>query len=180
MVAAIRAGKANTDYTALRAAYVKDKSYDPYGVGVSALSGQMSRAFRGDDCKTAIATANQIASIRFVDLDAHFIAASCLDKAGDKAHADMESAIFVGLGRSILRSGDGKSPETAFHVVTLAEEYFVLGLKDVAMERQALIRAGDHSYDLITGKIKGKGTKAEYYFEIDKLQAAEAKALHGK
>jgi hypothetical protein len=50
---------------------------------------------------------------------------------------------------SILASGDGRSPETAFHVFQVKEEYVVLKYFRLNMVQQELLEQGVQHFDLM-------------------------------
>jgi len=172
MVAAIEPGKTDADYGALRRAYVESESYDPYGTKILDLVSAMRDAFSAGDCKTAAKDAETIATLQFTDIEAHMVAALCLERTGDHAKADFQHAIFLGLVHSILDSGDGLAPATAYRVVSLDEEYAVLNLLDLKVGQQALVQDSGHSYDRFTVSMADAKGEIEVFFEIDPILKA--------
>jgi len=169
MVAALRAGDTNTDYQALRHAYAASAGYDPYGMKLQTLLPGMLDAFGKKDCKTALADAGKIGAIDYTEINAHLVAAMCLEDMGDKTESIRQHEIFLGLVDSILKSGDGYAPKTAYRVVTLDEEYTLLTILKLESHGQALIQNDGHSYDrfeVSTDDTKEQGT---IFFEIDPI-----------
>jgi hypothetical protein len=78
-------------------------------------------------------------------MEAHKIAAFCLKKAGNEEEARREYAMFLGLFSSVLKSGNGMSPETAFVVIAVDEEYSVLETASLTPVKRALVNHGDLS-----------------------------------
>ncbi|MEH2544961.1 hypothetical protein V1283_001606 [Bradyrhizobium sp. AZCC 2262] len=111
-VAQVKAGKIEIDYTAFRLAYAASSKYAPYGV--VEIASKLKKAYDAGDCPSAMAHANEVLEVNFVHMDAHKIAAFCQKKAGNEEEARRHYAMFLGLFSSVLKSGDGKSPETAF------------------------------------------------------------------
>lgn len=177
MVASIRAGHTDSDYVALRQAYAKSKDYDPYGMKLQALVPEMLGAFGNKDCKTAVADAGKIGAIDYTDIDAHLVAALCFDDMGDKTESAFERAIFTGLVDSIVKSGDGRTPATAYRVVTLAEEYALLTLFQLDSKGQALIQQDGHSYDRFEVSAADTKEQGEIFFEIDPILASYERNL---
>lgn len=178
MVAAIEPGNTDADYGALRRAYVESEGYDPYGTKILDLVSGMRDAFSAGDCKTAGKDAASIATLQFTDIEAHLIAALCFEKAGDPSQADFQRAISLGLVHSILDSGDGLAPATAYRVVSLDEEYAVLNLLDLKVGRQALVQDGGHSYDRFTVSMADAKGDIEVFFEIDPILKALDREFH--
>ncbi len=64
----------------------------------------------------------------FANPETHMLLRDVYGQRGDSAGAEREHKIFLGFVRALLTSGDGKTPETAYLVQSIAEEYFILGL----------------------------------------------------
>ncbi len=66
---------------------------------------------------------------------------------------------------SILDSGDGTSPETAYVVINIIEEYAVLDHFGLRISNQSLLNKDGKVYDLIVGT-DDDGTERDFYFDI--------------
>jgi hypothetical protein len=73
----------------------------------------------------------------------------------------------LGLIDSILKSGDGLRPETAFKVITVDEEYILLGFLGLKCEGQALLKIEGHAYDRLEVKHGRTGRKKVLFFNVD-------------
>jgi hypothetical protein len=177
LVAQAESGDPATDYAALRNAYAVSDGYDGYSLAIHEMYNVLWPAFQAKDCAKVIATSDQILKIDYTPVAVHFIRSDCFKQMGDQARADHEEAIGRGLARSLLGSGDGKSAATAYVVVTMAEERFVLSFLELNEERQSLVTGGGHNYDLIEGKNQKTGEKASAYFNVDALFAGMARAF---
>ena len=171
LVAAAKAGDPTVDWQALRFAYADSPGFDLYGMGQEAARKQMFTALNAGDSKAAIAAADQVLAADYVDIDAHVIQELAYRKLGDTVAADREHAIAVGLLHSI-ETGDGKTPETAFTVITVGEEYTVARLNGLTPRGQALVQSGGHSYDKLD-LMDRDGKSLSLYFQIDRVWAAE-------
>jgi hypothetical protein len=67
---------------------------------------------------------------------------------------------------SIRSSGDGKSPATAWVVISVDEEYAVLRALGFKPSGQSLLRQNGHSYDVMKTK-SDDGTEQTFYFNVD-------------
>jgi len=170
LVEKARNGDTDTNYTALRLSYVQSDGYDPYSTRTRPLFEDTWQALNARDCPGAIAKSNELLRIDFTRIVVHALRSDCFGQLGDTANALRELAIGRGLAASLLASGDGKSPSTAYVVVTLNEETFVLREIGVKQEKQALVNDDGHEYDLISG-IDRAGQKASVYFEVSNLFA---------
>jgi hypothetical protein len=176
LISRLAKGDLKIDYTELRLSYAFTKDYDPYGV---ATMGPLMAAFDAanrEDCKEALKQAADILRRQFVNIGAHIVRRMCFEMTSDEL-LESERAITKGLGESVLQSGDGKSPKTAFVVVTLEEENFVLAQLGLSKGGQALVDVDGHKYDSITGKDEKTGDEQSVYFNIDLLFAGMAKRL---
>ena len=178
-VAQVKAGKLDIDYTAFRMAYTASPKYKPYGAA-SALIGQMKKAYTAGDCSAAMAHAKEIFEVNLVQIDAHFVAALCQRKAGNEEEARRAHAMLMGLVKSVLGSGDGKSPETAFVVIGLDEEYSVMAALALTLVRQALVNHGGSAFDRMEVKKRDSDEIVTLYFNVDRLQAQMARSLQKK
>jgi hypothetical protein len=94
-----------------------------------------------------------------VDILAQQITATALTKLGREPEAQEHIRMYRGLVDSILASGDGRTPQTAFVVISVAEEYAILRVFQLKPARQALLDGG---IDAIT--VENDGGTATIYF----------------
>lgn len=159
------------DWTALRQAYAASDDFDPRGVKTNASRRAMFDALEAKDFKAAAAQANYILALDYVDIDAHVVLNIVAQEAHDKATADREHAIVVGILQS-MRTGNGQSPEQAFTPISVGEEYAMLRAFGLSPTHQALLVANHHSYDRID--IKGPdGQTMSLYFLVDQVLTRE-------
>jgi hypothetical protein len=69
--------------------------------------------------------------------------------------------------RSITAGKDGKSAATAWSVVTVDEEYFILRMLDAKLTRQRLVSTGGHHYDVMQTVDAETNAGVTYYFNVD-------------
>jgi hypothetical protein len=177
LVARAEQGDATLDYTALRLSYADADTYDPYAMKTQALFSQAWQAFQAKDCKTALEKIDEFLKVNYVTIPLHFVRSDCLKQAGDDAGAAREEAIGRGLATSLMNSGDGKTPATAYVVVTLSEEGFVETALGFHEAQQALIQDNGHVYDQITGPDEKTGETRSAYFDVGALFAGQARQL---
>lgn len=170
-------GDGDADYTTLRLAYAQSPIYSPYGTESDETFQEVWKAFGKKDCAAVIAKSDEVQKDNYTIVSIHAVRGDCFELMGDTKRSARENAIAKGLAMSALKSGDGKAPETAFHVVTLNEEHLILRALDVQFTRQALISKNGHAYDLMSGTYTKTGESAAVYFLIDDILAGEIKAL---
>jgi hypothetical protein len=180
-VAQIKHGKLDVDYTAFRLSYAASPNYAPYGTATTSTAlVAMTTAFRAGDCATAIARANEVMEANFVQIDAHLVTGLCQQKAGNEESARRERAVVDGLISSVLKSGDGKTPQTAFDVIAIDEEYKALGMLGLVRGTQSLVTVDGRTFDRLDAKTRDSGQPVTLYFNVDRLQAKLLRELQRK
>lgn len=100
------------------------------------------------DYQGALDSANAALARNYASIVNHFdamVACQALQKTGEAA---IHQKLLNALLDSIQNSGDGKSPETAWFVVTTNEEYLFLGrVLGVKVKSQGLVPKDGHFYD---------------------------------
>jgi hypothetical protein len=125
LVVAAKDGKGPVDWHELRLAYAGTPDFDVFGARTAAARKAMFAAYQAGDFSGALKQAAQILDVDFVDIDAHLIGELASRRLGDTAVADAHHDAVIGLVRSI-RTGDGRTPATAFTVISVGEEYGML------------------------------------------------------
>jgi hypothetical protein len=173
LLAQAKTNAPNVDWQALRIAYAQRPGFRV--VPQSAAKRDMFLAAQRSDCAAALPAAKAVMAETYVDADAHLVAAFCEENAGDAAAAALDRDIGHGLIASI-ETGDGLSPDAAFTVIDVDEEYSVLRALGLHMSQQTLQSSGGHFYDAIAAT-DDKGLATTYYFLVDRVVAAERSAL---
>lgn len=164
----VRQKDLTVDFGALRRAYAQTADYRPDDPAMAALRREMDRDLDAGDRAEAMQIAKQILAHDYVDIDAHRI----LERAGAPC-ADFHRAIADGLTQSILDSGDGKSPATAYSVLSTDEEYAVLDRLELQAGAQSLVERDGHQYDVLLA-FRDRGKPFEVYFNVDQPLAASS------
>ena len=172
LVAEAKAGNTMIDYQALRFARSELPGYNPYDALSDPDKGDLIRAMAGNDADRVAAIANDILSRDYPDIDAHAALATVLQRRGERDGAAFELAVANGLLRSIEQSGDGMTPETAFVVVGIAEEYSFLGSRGVQVAKQTLLQTERGPVDALEVVNPQNNQRSTVYFNISRLFAA--------
>lgn len=64
---------------------------------------------------------------------------------------------------AIMTSGDGRSKETAFHVISVTDEYGIMDILGVSLKMQSMIHDKSQSYDLMELKENEYGLEFLYF-----------------
>ena len=108
-----------------------------------------------------------------VDADMHYVRAQALNVQGDITHYAYELYFFYGLVQSIASSGDGASEKTAFKVISVDEEYYLLNDFGAKLGQQSL----QGHCDVMKCTLPD-GKEVTYYFDATIPLASEAKMMH--
>jgi hypothetical protein len=95
---------------------------------------------------------------------------------GDSARMDIHKRWYQGLIKSVLKTGDGKTPETAWKTISVAEEYAVLQYFGLVRGTQALVMH-PVMVDKLTAKPIAGGDPVDLYFNPELHFARLARAL---
>lgn len=152
------------NFKELRISYAETSGYNPYNSDKN--KDKMFSAYNSKKYEDVIKYGELVLSKNYVDIDAHFLCCESYKQLNNKEKADYHNFVTDGLIKSILSSGDGKTPKTAFQVINITEEEIILSLLGVKQENQDLIEDSGHGYDKIT--FSGKNNiKGDIYFNVD-------------
>jgi Domain of unknown function (DUF4919) len=89
-------------------------------------------------------------------------------KLGDTTKQTELRGLIFGVQQAIARSGDGKSPQSAIHVIFITEEYDWLREKKLTRIQQRLLNADGQLFDVLRVK-DTQGNEHEVYFNITRM-----------
>lgn len=165
LLASLKAGKTDIDYGRLRLSYRDSPEYKQAKDTTDAEKA-MAEALNAKDYPTALTQAETVLASNYVNIDAHFVAYVANREMGATDRTEFHHTVFRGLIDSIRSSGDGKSPATAWVVISVHEEYVVLRALGFKPSGQSLMNQNGHSYDVMKAK-SGDGTEQTFYFNVD-------------
>lgn len=156
----------NTDFTALRHAYVESEEYQPIShFSYAKLKGNTNSCRTIEEveffCKKVLAD-------NPMDLEARMMLEFVYEQLEQYDLAAQAHAFISGMLDAIFASGDGKAFESALHVVAVAEEYTLLSVRGFQSLGQALIEHNGRYYDIldcVSGK-EPKSASVQVYFDI--------------
>lgn len=126
----------------------------------------MVTAFNENDYAKAVALAEVVLDYEFVQLGVHRASADAYRKLENKARADFHQAVAEKLLNALLTSGNGKTAETAYRVLTIREEYFIMNELGFKVTSQALMSANGKAYDVLSGRDSKTDKSVSVYFDI--------------
>lgn len=108
---------------------------------------------------------------------ARMLRAASLRKAERTAEASFHGGIAVRMIKSILDTGDGRTPGSAFTVYRVQEEYEVAKMLGAEVESQALITRGNRSFDMLTLREAKTQRTARIFFDVTEILMEEQRAF---
>lgn len=167
MVERVKGGDQTIDFRELRLAYMDSRTYSN-GPDTETQKKAMTAALNSKDFKGSIKNADVVLASNYVDMDAHFAEYIANRELNATGKADFRKFVLQALLKSITDFGDGKTPETAFQVIQVHEEYVLLRFMGVGLpESQSLLHKNGHSYDEIKFKDPKSGQSVTIYFNVD-------------
>lgn len=158
---------ATLDFKELRLAYTETSDYSPYG-GDRETRQKMFASLNAKEFDKAIESAEKILAKNFVEMNAHFVAYVAHRESGRAEKATFHKFMFDGFVKSITGSGDGKTAETAYVVISTDEEYTLFNVLGLRPTGQALITQNGHSFDRMTAINPKTNETVIYFFNVDK------------
>lgn len=153
------------DFRALRLSFTETPEYNPYlNDNTQDL---MLRALREKRYKDALLAAQSILKYNYVDLDAHLACVIIYDKMKNSEQSNYHHFVLEGLLDSIYKSGDGSTPETAYVVIDVREEYSILDANRLERITYSTLKLGDHNYDKMEVRNIETGEKMVLFFNVD-------------
>jgi hypothetical protein len=166
LLASLKAGNTNVDYARVRLSYM-DSPERKAAKDTTDSQKAMIIALNAKDNAKAIEQADIVLANEYVNIDAHIVEAAAYRESGDPEKAEFHRAVWRGLMDSIVRSSDGKSPKTAWVVISVHEEYVVLQVLGFTLSEQSLLHQDGHSYDEMKVKSQQDGSEQTFYFNVD-------------
>jgi hypothetical protein len=161
-------GKTDIDYKVFRESVLKSNQYNVIIKGKRIMDSLSYFIFKADDeadYDTVINVANSILSIDYTNITVHRMLYQAYKSKGDSLNAKKHATIQTGLLNSILKHGNGNSCATAWPVVQVTEEGYIL-----KMLGGEIIDMGIDTDNLCdTFTLNLNGIKKDYFFRrVDK------------
>ena len=165
LLAKLKAGDTSINYERLRLSYVESPERKS-AKDTSKQEKSMAQSLNTKEYAQALKNAESVLANEYVNIDAHFVAYVANRELGAGDKANFHRTVFRGLIDSIVHSGDGKSVQTAWVIISVHEEYVLLRVLGFQPSGQSLLSQDGHSYDVM--KAKGEdGTERTFYFNTD-------------
>ncbi len=146
LLARVKQGDRSVDYTALRIAWTYTSFYKPYSNrGAYRRLFQLNAAAKYQE---AAAASRALLRDNYLETFAHMVLVDAYKRLGDGTRYAFHLTVARGLIGSLMKSGDGISPQTAYKAVSFNEEYLVLMLRRSRRDgAKALLRWNGRAVD---------------------------------
>lgn len=156
----------DTDYHALRMAYLHSDEYAPYIEDTDTIR-QLQHALPARDFDAALDAIDHLLELDYLDIEAHMSASYVYLQLEDHDRMHYHRTFAKGLIDAILATGSGTDFDHAVIVLRIAEEYVVLRVQSYAPTGQRLVQHEGRWYDILTAQHAETGTTREFYFDIN-------------
>ena len=155
------------NFLALRLSYIDTDLFVPYGGDKKKLRKKVLNAFQKKKYKKVLKLAEKVFETDFVDMHTHYMCMLASKKLEKSEKADFHEFIVTGLVDSITMGSNGKTPETAYNIITTREENFILTILGFTTVRREEMRKDGHAYDKIFVKDTLQNKEQVVYFNKD-------------
>jgi hypothetical protein len=149
------------DFARLRMAYARSLGYLPFGREQGEIE-ELHRRMAAERWEEALDLVELLLESDPLSIPLRFAYAHVLEEDNDELEAGMQRTFGNGLLRAVLASGDGRSAETAIHVLDMREMYLVLDVMGLRAIRSQLIQVGTEWIDQV-GATGGEGDRDVYF-----------------
>ena len=166
----LEAGETDIDYQDFRFSFIESEQFiiaNKNLTKIDSLMKEMYAKMKTNSYSDIVDITKQILSIDYTSMIAHKILRQTYKITGDTISASKYKTIQFGLLNSIVKNGDGKTCATAWPVIQIDEEYFILQMLGAALQKQSIDNTGG-----LCDKMEVKteeGDKKTYYFETSKV-----------
>ncbi len=165
------------DFRALRFAWLKSAAHKHQATSEIDLRGAIFAAVKAGDGQGVRAAAVKMISAIYVNLYGHKFLRQACAILHDDACAAQEHFVEFGLLLSILKSGDGKTCATGWEVVSVGEEYFIIGMMGPCRANNPCSTASPAATSFRSPTRRAR--RKPIYFRIDAVLEDEMSMLGG-
>lgn len=175
LIERLKATDRSVDFLQMRHLFTQSRTYRPY---TDSREEAMLDALDERQPARALEIVRAILDANYLNIEAHFAGTVACAALMDRACAAHHQFVAQGLLNSIAASGDGRSPESAFAVVSAPEAYAIARVMGADVREQALRHTiGGHAFDVLTLEDPKTGDVRQLYFNVDLAEAAMQRLL---
>jgi hypothetical protein len=168
LVRQLEAGETNINYRDFRDSFLDSEQFNVAAdkkPDLDSLRKTMHELMKKAKYADIVEVARKMLSIDYTDMEAHKILQQTSKILGDAPNQKKYHDIEFGLLNSIVKNGDGKTCQTAWPVIQVTEEYFILDMLGAKLLKQSI----DSNGPCDRMEVQADEGKKVYYFEISKV-----------
>ena len=163
-------GDTTVDFSRMRFWFTQTKKYDPFALaGAAKLTGyrdSMYQAYTARNWRVVRDFASKILQREFCDLDAQSLASTSNLQLGDTILSKVQGWTAHKLLESIKSSGDGLSPQTAFKLISIAEQRPFLAYLGYTSKNVESVVIDSRTLDKVTARKTDSKRESEIWFDV--------------
>jgi len=174
----LESGHTDIDYLKFRESFLDSEQFEKaqaQSKKFDSLEEAMYKRMNERDYDGVIETTTKMLNIDYTSMLAHKILRQTYEILDYPEKAEKYKSIQFGLLKSIVQNGDGKSCETAWPVIQVEEEYFILDMLGADLIEQSLDNSAGICDKMV---VEVEGEKETYYFDVSRI--FEAKKIKAK
>jgi hypothetical protein len=172
-VAQLESGDLNLNYTDFRNSFLDSKLFWKKSPAYDSLKKLVYSEMDKKNYNEIVRLTKDMLSIDYTSMFAHECLQQTYKNLGDSVNQKKYHDILFGLFDSIIKSGDGKTCKSGWHVTQIEEEYFILDALGFKLQSQATTNGGRNACDKMV--VKSDEGESTYYFEANKVFEMEKK-----
>ena len=168
LVRQLEAGETNINYRDFRDSFLDSEQFKVAAdkkPDLDSLRKTMHELMKKAKYADIVEVAKKTLSIDYTDMEAHKILQQTYKILGDAPNQKKYHDIEFGLLNSIVKNGDGKTCQTAWPVIQVTEEYFILDMLGAKLLKQSI----DSNGPCDRMEVQADKGKKVYHFEISKV-----------
>jgi hypothetical protein len=169
-VGKLESGQTDINYKEFRESFIESEQFkiaSKKSKEFDSLEKEMYAQMGKEKFQEVISVTKKMLNIDYTSMIAHKILRQTYKIIGDTVNAAKYKTIQFGLLNSIVKNGDGKTCTTAWPVIQVQEEYFILQMIGASLLKQSTDYSGGIC-DKMEVKTK-EGDKKVYYFDVTKV-----------
>ncbi|MCF6407331.1 DUF4919 domain-containing protein [Chitinophaga filiformis] len=170
----LEGGDLNIDYTDFRNSFLDSEQFGRKRTNYYTLKQKVRSEINNSNYQEVIKLTKDLLDLDYTSMSAHSYLHHAYGMIGDTANQKKHQNIELGLIYSIIKSGDGKTCETGWHVTQIEEEYYILNIIGAQLQIQSISNSGKNACDKMIVKTS-EGKTETYYFEANKVFEMEKK-----
>lgn len=166
LVAQVQQDPAQENLSELRDIYLKTDRYTPNAEVESAKTDELFEAMGNQAWTDCIAVASAMLDQNYTSLYGHFGSMACQRHEGNTELASFHETVLNDLLEVLWATGDGASPESAFHTISTPELQAFVQLQGLETITQALKEEHGHWFEVVTVRNPKTDKEFKLYFDI--------------